>query len=588
MTFLRELLAVILGVFISFFIMFMVLIAVGSMIGSSFGESEKINVKNNTVLVLKLNDIIKDYAPKSSDPFDEILGFKENLMGLNSIINAIDNAKYDDNILGISIETMGIQAGIAQTQAIRDKLFEFKESGKFIVAYSDYYNQKNYYLSSIADSIYVNPVGDIDFKGLAGEVLFFKDFQDKYGVKMEVIRHGKYKSAVEPFLANEMSEANREQTKSFLNSIWNELVDDISVSRDLTRERINQIADELMARNPDLAIENGIITNQVYKDEYVEILKDLGEIEEGNTLSAISLKDYIDNGKGRISSTSKNRIAVIYAQGEIRYGKGNEKYIGQELIIKSLKKARESRNVKAIVLRVNSPGGSPLASDLIWREIELTKKEKPVVVSMGNLAASGGYYIACNADRIYAEPTTITGSIGVFGAVPNISVLADRIGINAEQIGTNKQSVGYSIFEPISEDFYRITKEGIERIYTDFVNKVAAGRNMTFTEVDNIAQGRVWTGTQAVENGLVDELGSLYDAIDAAAGLVDIDTYKVRNYPDYEKDFKDLFKGPFGSVKESVLKEEMGKENYLIYKRLKQFSELKGIQIRLPFLLEIK
>ena len=305
-------------------------------------------------------------------------------------------------------------------------------------------------------------------------------------------------------------------------------------------------------------------------------------------MSAISLKDYIENGKGRISSTAKNRIAVIYAQGEIRYGKGNENYIGQELIVKSLKKARESRNVKAIVLRVNSPGGSPLASDIIWREIELTKKEKPVVVSMGNLAASGGYYIACNADRIYAEPTTITGSIGVFGAVPNISVFADRIGINAEQIGTNKQSVGYSVFEPISEDFYRITKEGIERVYTDFVNKVAAGRNMTFSEVDSIAQGRVWTGTQALENGLIDELGSLDDAIDAAAGLADIDTYKVRNYPDYEKDFKDLFKGPFGSVKESVLKEEMGKENYLIYKRLKQFSELKGIQIRLPFLLEIK
>jgi len=588
MTFLRELLAVILGVFISFFIMFMVLIAVGSMIGSSFGESEKINVKNNTVLVLKLNDIIKDYAPKSSDPFDEILGFKERLMGLNSIINAIDNAKYDDNILGISIETKGIQAGIAQTQAIRDKLFEFKESGKFILAYADYYNQKNYYLSSIADSIYVNPVGDIDFKGLAGEVLFFKDFQDKYGVKMEVIRHGKYKSAVEPFLANEMSDANREQTKSFLNSIWDELVDDISVSRDLTSDRINQIADELMARNPDLAIENRIITNQIYKDEYVEILKDLGEIKEGKTLSAISLKDYIDNGKGRIASTSKNRIAVIYAQGEIRYGKGNEKYIGQELIIKSLKKARESRNVKAIVLRVNSPGGSPLASDIIWREIELTKKEIPVVVSMGNLAASGGYYIACNADRIYAEPTTITGSIGVFGAVPNISEFADRIGINAEQIGTNKQSVGYSLFEPINESFYRVTKEGIERVYTDFVNKVAAGRNMTFSEVDSIAQGRVWTGTQALENGLVDELGSLDDAIDAAAGLADIDTYKVRNYPDYEKDFKDLFKDPFSSAKQSVLEEEMGKENYLIYKRLKQFSELKGIQIRLPFLLEIK
>jgi protease-4 len=588
MTFLRELLAVILGVFISSFIMFMVLIAVVSTLGSSFGESEKINVKTNTVLVLKLNEVIKDYAPKSTDPFDEILGFQDKKMGLNSIINAIDNAKYDDNILGISIETMSIKAGIAQTQAIRDKLYEFKESGKFITAYADYFDQKNYYLCSVADSIYVNPVGGIDFKGLSGEILYFKDFQDKYGIKLEVIRHGKYKSAVEPFLANEMSEANREQTESFLNSIWSELVIDIAESRDIKDSRINEIADELLARNPNLAVENNLVTNQLYKDKYVEILKDLGEIEESKTLNAISLKDYINSGKGRIASTSKDKIAVIYAQGEIQYGKGDESYIGQELIIKSLKKARESKSVKAIVLRVNSPGGSALASDIIWREIELTKEEKPLVVSMGNLAASGGYYISCNADRIIAEPTTITGSIGVFGAVPNISGFVDRIGINAEQIGTNKQSVGYSVFEPITEEFYNVTKEGIERVYTTFVDKVAAGRNMTFAEVDSIAQGRVWTGKEALENGLIDELGSLEDAIDIAAKLADIDSYRIRNYPDYEKDFKDMFKGPFGSVKETVLKEELGEESYSFYKRIKLLSNLKGVQTRLPFLLEIK
>jgi protease IV len=588
MTFLRELLAVILGVFISFFVMFLVLIALGSMLSSSFGEIEKINIKNNTVLVLKLDERIKDYAPKSNDPFDQIFGFEDDKMGLNTIINAIDNAKYDSNILGISIEARYIKSGIAQTQAIRDKLYEFKESGKFITAYADYYTQKNYYLSSVADSLYVNPVGEIEFKGLAGEILYFKDFQDKYGIKMEVIRHGKYKSAVEPFLANKMSEANREQTESFLNSIWGELVSDIGESREISTEGLNRIADELLARNPKLAVENNIVTNELYKDKYIEILKDLGEIEANNTLNAISLKDYISSGKGRITSTAKDRIAVIYAQGEIRYGKGDEKYIGQELIIKSLKKARESKSVKAIVLRVNSPGGSALASDIIWREIELTKEIKPLVVSMGNLAASGGYYISCNADKIIAEPTTITGSIGVFGAIPNISVFTNRIGINAEQIGTNKQSVGYSIFEPITDEFYNVTKEGIERIYTTFVNKVAIGRNMTFAEVDSIAQGRVWTGKEALENGLVDELGSLDDAIEAAASLADIDSYRVRNYPDYEKDFKDMFKGPFSRVKESVLKEELGEESYFIYKRIKEFSDLKGIQTRLPYLLEIK
>ncbi len=588
MTFLRELLAVILGVFISFFIMFMVLIAVGSIFGSAFGEADKIKVKNNSVLVLKLEDVIKDYAPKSSDPFDEIFSFKPSKMGLNSIINAIDNAKYDDNILGISIEALQVKAGIAQTQAIRDKLLEFKESGKFITSYADFYDQKNYYLSSAADSIYLNPVGGIDFKGLSGEILYFKDFQDKYGVKMEVIRHGKYKSAVEPFLTNEMSDANREQTLSFLNSIWGELIQDIGESRGKTDEEINYIADELLARNPDLAVENNMITNELYLDQYINILKDLCEIEEDKKLNAISLDDYISSGKGRLKSTSKNRIAVIYAQGEIKYGKGDEDYIGQELIIKALKKARKESSIKAIVLRINSPGGSALASDIIWREIDLTKKEKPLVVSIGNYAASGGYYMACVADKIIAEPTSITGSIGVFGIVPNISEFADKIGINGEQVGTNKQSVGYSIFEPINESFLKVTKEGVEDFYATFVEKVAAGRNMTFAQVDSIAQGRVWTGKEAVKNGLVDELGSLEDAIDIAASLAEVEDYRVRNYPSYEKDIKEMFKSPFASAKENIIKEELGLENYTKLQNFKKLSKFEGLQTRLPFILEIK
>ncbi len=588
MTFLRELLAVILGFFISFFIMFIVLIAIGSVVGSSFADDDKTTVKTNSVLVLKLEDQIKDYAPKSSDPFEEIFNMSDSKMGLNDMINAIENAKYDDNILGISIETMNINAGIAQTQALRDKLFDFKESGKFITAYADVYDQKNYYLSSVADSIYVNPVGGIDFKGLSSEILYFKDFQDKYGIKMEVIRHGKYKSAVEPFLANKMSDSNREQTQSFMSSIWSELVEDIGESRNKTDKEINFIADELLARNPTLAIENNMITNELYKDQYEEVINKLSGLEDVKKINSISLSDYISSGKGRLKSTSKNRIAVIYAQGEIKYGKGDEKYIGQKLIIKALKKARKDSKVKAIVLRVNSPGGSALASDIIWRELELTKKEKPLVVSMGNLAASGGYYISCNANKIIAEPTTITGSIGVFGAVPNASELAGRMGINAEQIGTNKQSVGYSVFEPITDSFYNVTKEGVEHIYNTFVEKVAAGRNMSFAQVDSIAQGRVWTGKEAVKNGLVDELGNLDDAIAAAAKLAEVDDYKVRNFPSYKKDFKDMFKGPFASVKESILKGEIGLENYGIYKRLKQISEIEGMQTRLPFLLEIK
>ena len=427
-------------------------------------------------------------------------------------------------------------------------------------------------------------------KGLGGEIIYYKDFQDKYGVKMEVIRHGKYKSAVEPFLTNKMSSENREQTHSFLNSIWSEIIDDIGYSRNKTNDELNYIADELLTRNSDLAIENDMISGEIYKDEYRDILKGLVDINKEDKLKLISLKDYIDSGKGKIKSTAKDRVAVIYAQGEIKYGEGSEKYIGQEMMIKALRKARENKDVKAIVLRVNSPGGSGLASDIIWRELELTKKEKPLVVSMGNLAASGGYYIACNADKIYAEPTTITGSIGVFGAVPNISKLSDNIGINAEQVGTNKQSTGYSVFEPITPEFYNVTKESIEDFYKTFVNKVAEGRKMTFAQVDSIAQGRVWTGKQALENGLVDELGSLEDAINAAAGLANLDNYRVRNYPNYKKDFKDIkSQVPFLSVnKDKLLEEELGVENYKIYKQIKNFSQLKGIQARIPFYIEIK
>ncbi|MGB5323707.1 signal peptide peptidase SppA [Lutimonas sp.] len=588
MTFLRELLAAILGVFISFMIMFFVFVAIGSALSSNFVDDEKVLVKKNSVLVLKLEDVIKDYAPKNDDHLANLLGLEENKMGLDNILNAIDNAKYDDHILGISIESLIIQGGVGQIQEIRDKLFEFKESGKFITAYADVFEQKNLYLSTVADSVYVNPVGMIDFRGLSGEVLFFKDFQEKYGLKMEVIRHGKYKSAVEPFLANEMSEANREQTEAFLNSIWSEMVEDIKESRNIESSEINHIADELMARTPDLAIENNMITGKLYKDEYVKVLKKLGGLEEESKLYSVSLKNYINSGKGRIINSASDKIAVIYAQGDIMYGKGDENYIGPELIIESLKKARKAKDIKAIVLRVNSPGGSALASDIIWREVEITKKDKPVVVSMGNLAASGGYYISCNADKIVADPTTITGSIGVFGMVPNISEFADRIGINAEQVGTNKRSLDYSLFEPMTDDFYAVTKEGIESVYTTFVTKVAEGRNMTFEEVDKIAQGRVWTGKQALENGLVDELGGLEDAIKLAASMVEIDEYRIRSYPDYKREFKDMFSGPFASIKQQVLLHEIGEDNLKIYKQLQQFGDWKGIQTRMPFLLEIK
>lgn len=583
MNFLRNLTASIFGTIIAL----VLIIVLAALIAGVVTETEEVVVNENSVLELKLEKEIKDYAPKSTNPFDEIFGFNDEYLSLNEIINAIENAKTDSNIEGISIQSNGINAGIAQTQAIRNKLIEFKESGKFIQSYSDIYDQKTYYLASVADSIFVNPVGEVAIKGLSAEVLFFKDLEDKSGIKMEVIRHGKYKSAVEPFLYNEMSAENRQQTAAFLNSIWNEIVIEISDARKLSVEKINEIADNLLGRNATLALKNKIVDGVAYLDEYEAKLKTLVGIENDDDLEIITIEDYISTGKGRITSSASNKIAVLYAQGEINYGKGNEDYIGQEIMISSLRKIRESSDIKAIVLRINSPGGSALASELIWREIEITRKKMPVVVSMGNVAASGGYYIACNATKIFAEPTTITGSIGVFGAIPNISNLAGKLGVNAEQVKTNNNA-DYSAFEPMTDAFRAVTTEGVEQVYTTFVNRVATGRNKSFAAIDSIAQGRVWSGVDAKKIGLVDELGNLDDAIAAAAILAKITDYKTRNYPDFDEELEDKIKNfSFVKSKEQLLKDEFGEESYKLYKSIKQVSTMKGIQARLPYIIEI-
>jgi protease-4 len=568
-------LAIILITFLGFFLL--------GIVASSFGNTDKVTVTSNSILKINLEDAVKDYVPVTDDPFTML--FEEDSFQLSEVLNAIENAKYDDNIQGISIEGGFINAGISQTQAIRNKLVEFKDTGKFITSYADFYTQKNYYLSSVADSIYVTPYGMVDFKGLSSERLFYKDFQDKYGVKMEVIRHGKYKSAVEGYLDNKMSDANREQISSFLNSIWSEFVDDIAVSRNMSVEELNVLADELQGRDSDIAVASDLLDGAIYKDEYNEVLEELA----GDEYKSVNIADYISTGKGRIRTTSSNKIAILYAQGNILYGKGDESYIGQESMIKAIRKIKKDSKIKAVVLRVNSPGGVALTADLIWRELELLKQEKTLVVSMGNYAASGGYYIACNADKIFAEPTTITGSIGVFGTIPNFSGLAKNIGINAEQVSTNKNSMGYSPYEPMTKDFYNVTKEGIERVYTTFLERVAKGRNMTYDQVDEVAQGRVWTGKEALEVGLVDELGSLDDAIAAAAELAELDSYKTSNYPRYKKDFEDSFKGfPFMSIKENMMEKEMGEANYKIYKEVQAMSQLEGIQMLLPYEIDIK
>ena len=587
MRFLGNVLATIVGLFVFFMILFFGILIIGAVFS---GGSDEVPVENNSVIELDLSLIKNDYAGKFN--FKDFDYFEVKHDGLSDVIRAIDEAKTDDNIKGISILNNESDLGMAQLKGLRDELEAFKKSGKFVYAYSNMYSQKEYYLNSVANTVYINPIGELDFKGLSSEVLFFKDFQEKSGLKMEVIRHGKYKSAVEPFLENEMSPANREQVLALLNSVWNSMVTDISISRNVSISQLNTIANGLLARTPEMAKAQKLVDVIAYEDDYHNAIKKALKVDSDEDYNKIDIKDYAENrAQTPKENTSKDKIAIIYAQGEIGNGEGDLNIIGEGSMRRSLQEARKNENIKAIVLRIDSPGGNALTSDLIWREIELTKKVKPVVVSMGNYAASGGYYLACNADKIFAEANTITGSIGVFGTLPNFSKLIDRVGIHVEQVNTHENAAEYSVFKPIDEKFRIVTQESVERIYNTFINRVAAGRKMTFAQVDAVAQGRVWSGSEAMKVGLVDEIGGMDAALKEAAKLAKINTYKTQNFPQYEKSFDDLLSNlglPFFKTKESFIKEEVGVENYKIIEQIRKMNTKKGTQFLMPFEINIK
>ena len=586
MKFLGNVLATIVGIFVFTMLFFFGIILIGAIFG---GEENGVDVKENSVIVLNLEDIQNDYAGKYSDPWVTVFSDTKQI-GLTDVIDAIGAAKTDENIKGISILNNNSSLGMAQSKAVRDALEDFKKSGKFVMAYANTYSQKEYYLNSVANTVYLNPVGDLDFKGLSSDLLFFKDFQDKTGVKMEVIRHGKYKSAVEPFLENKMSDANREQITALLNSIWNSVVTDIAKSRNLSVQQLNIVANGLLARTPEMAKAQKLVDVVAYEDVYHNAIKKLLKVDTEDEYESVSILDYTQ----KYTTTSAindatDEIAIIYAQGEIQSGEGDVNIIGEGAMRRSISEARNNDDVKAIVLRVDSPGGNALTSDLIWREIELTKKVKPVVVSMGNYAASGGYYIACNANTIFAEKNTITGSIGVFGMLPNFSGLSTKMGIHSEQVNTHQNSGNYNPFAPIDEKFKAVTTEGVEQIYKTFVSHVAQGRKMSFTQVDAIAQGRVWTGADAIKIGLVDKIGGLHDAIQEAARLAKIKTFNTQNYPEYNKNFDDLLENfPFAKTKERWIKEEIGEENYKMMEQIKRIQSYKGVQARMPFDISIQ
>jgi protease-4 len=555
----------------------------------SLAGKEEVRISDKSVLHITLDGIVTDRT--SNNPFEN---FDFNTMksrkelGLNDILLNLKKAKTDANIKGIFLELSNIPTGISLLDEIRDALIDFKKSGKFIMAYSEMYSQKSYYLASVADKIYLNKEGSVDFHGLSAELMFFKGLLQKLDVDMQIIRHGKFKSAVEPFIMDKMSDPNRLQTRLLINSLWNHILQGISVSRKISIPELQNMADNLSVQTAEDAIKYKMVDELVYKDQIIDIIRKKLNIKSNSDIDYITLSKYDDVNVKNTTKYSGNKIAVIYAVGSIVSGDGDKENIGSERISEAIRDARTDESVKAIVLRVNSPGGSALASEIIWREMDLAKKEKPVVVSMGDYAASGGYYIACAANKIIASPTTITGSIGVFGIIPNMQRLFNnKLGITFDTVLTNKNAVNISGTRPLSNIQEKLIQNQIEHIYNVFIKHVADGRKMTVAQVDSIGQGRVWSGYDAKRIGLVDDYGGLDKAIVEASLLAKISDYKLIALPKQKEfivELKEVFSGKDASSK--LLEKELG-ENFIYYKTLKSVSEIKGIQLRLPYVISI-
>lgn len=567
------------------FVIFLIMIV--SMVSTS--SEKKIIVKDNSILEIKLNREISERSSKN--PFDNLdvtsMKSKKNL-GLYDIVTAIKCAANDDKIKGIYLNISGIRAGISDIEEIRNAIIEFKKSGKFVISYSEGYTQGAYYLATAADQIYLNNEGAIDLKGLGASIMFFKGTLSKLDVEAQIIRHGKFKSAIEPYTLDKMSEENREQTMTYIGSMWTDMVGKISKSRKISEKRINEVADSLLLQFPQDALDMKFVDDLIYKDQLLDIFKEKVEAKTVDDINFISLEKYLssDNSKPARSKT-KDKIAVIYAVGQITGGEGDDKTIGSEGTSKEIRKARLDENIKAIVLRVNSPGGSALASEVILRELMLAKEVKPVVVSMGSLAASGGYYISCHANYIYAQPNTLTGSIGVFGMIPNIEkLLNNKLGVTVDQVKTNQNSDYMSINRPMTEYEYSTILKSIERIYDTFITHVANGRGLTKEYVDSIGQGRVWSGIDAKNLKLVDELGGIDDAIAKAANLAEIEDYRLTFRP-VQKDFVEQILEDMSQTQIEILKSEFG-QLYEFYEVSQHLYKQKGIQARLPFVITIE
>lgn len=567
-------------------ILFIMIGFVASIVAVS--SKETVIVSKNSILHMKFDFPISERSPNGPSFNTDIFGGGgKNAVGLFDILESIRKAKEDKNIKGILLEPEELSASMATIAEIREALLDFKKSGKFIYSYGEVYTQKGYYLASVSDKVFLNATGVIELKGVSAEIMFMKGLFDKLDVQMQVIRHGKFKSAVEPYIMQKMSPENKVQIRMLIDNAWNTIATAIAESRKISVEELNKIADNLLIRNPVDAIDYKLADSLVYKDQLLAILKKQIGIEQDKDISSVTIQKYV-KAEGKEEIESKDKIAIIFAAGEIRRGEGSDEIIGSDRISKAIREAREDKKVKAIVLRVNSPGGDALASDIIWREVVLAREKKPVIVSMGDVAASGGYYIACGASKIIASPSTITGSIGVFGVIPNLQKLYNnKLGISFDTVLTHRNANLMSVNRPMSSYEQMVITQEIERIYGTFISRVAEGRKMSLATVDSIGQGRVWSGTDAKKIGLIDDFGGIDKAIAEAAKMAKLSKYKLRYYPDQENALEELFKEIFGNTKTNALQKELGQE-YELYKTLKETTNWKGIQARLPFMLTIE
>ena len=575
-----SLLGFLLGSVLLFFLFFGMLVSIASL----SSKKDSTAVPKQSVLHLDFRSEVVDRA--GANPFDDFDFFSmspTSAVGLNELLHNLKKAAEDENIEGVFLDLSFVNAGWATIGEIRKALQEFRESGKFIVSYGETLSQRAYYLGTVADEIFLHPEGLVEFTGLNAEVIFLKNMLDKLGIEAQIIRHGEFKSAGEPFLLERMSTENREQIMSYIGSIWNNVTADIASSRSTDVNHLNEVANGFNTRNAALALEHEMIDGIMHRDEILaHVNKKLGR-EEDKKISFITHNRYkrAPLPKSMATPRSRNKIAVIYASGNIMPGEGSERVIGTGMA-RAIREARLDDGVKAIVLRINSGGGSTLVSDVILREVKLAAEQKPVVASMGNVAASGGYYIACAADKIVASPTTITGSIGVFGMIPNMKdFFNQKLGVTFDNAKTNELADFGSISRPLTGKERDIFREMIEQAYETFINHVAEGRNLPLSTIDELGRGRVWSGAEARQNGLIDEYGGLARAIELAAELAELDDYRIVELPT-RKEFFERLLSDFGGVQERALQKRLGAA-YHYFKQVEEYNQMTGILARMPY-----